>query len=60
VSYLTIPASDGAWQALYFMSINFSIHAVMYTYFFLMAVGRKPRWFNPMWITTAQISQVME
>jgi hypothetical protein len=23
-----------------------------------MAVGRKPRWFNPMWITTAEISQV--
>jgi hypothetical protein len=44
--------------ALYFVGINFSIHAVMYMYFFLMAVHMVPRWFNPKWLTVAQISQM--
>jgi hypothetical protein len=30
----------------------------MYFYFFLMAVGGVPKWFNPLWITIAQISQM--
>lgn len=44
--------------ALYFVSINFTIHAVMYAYFFLMAVHAVPAWFNPKWLTAAQISQM--
>jgi elongation of very long chain fatty acids protein 6 len=41
-----------------FTSMNYSIHAVMYMYFFLGAIGRVPRWFNPKWLTMAQISQM--
>ena len=44
--------------AMYFTAINYSIHAIMYFYFFLMAVNYKPTWFNPMWITMLQISQM--
>lgn len=44
--------------ALFFVSINFSIHAVMYAYFFLMALHAVPSWFDPKWLTVAQISQM--
>jgi len=44
--------------ALYFITINYSVHAIMYFYFFLMAINRKPKWFNPIYITIVQISQV--
>lgn len=30
----------------------------MYFYYFLMAVKAKPKWFKPVWITFAQISQM--
>jgi elongation of very long chain fatty acids protein 6 len=30
----------------------------MYMYFFLMALHAVPRWFNPKWLTVAQISQM--
>jgi elongation of very long chain fatty acids protein 6 len=39
--------------------MNFAVHALMYFYYFLMAVKMKPKWFNPVWITVAQISQMM-
>jgi elongation of very long chain fatty acids protein 6 len=39
--------------------MNFAVHALMYFYYFLMAVKRKPKWFNPVWITVAQISQMV-
>lgn len=32
--------------------------AVMYGYFYLMAIKRVPKWFSPMWITGFQISQM--
>jgi elongation of very long chain fatty acids protein 6 len=38
--------------------MNYAVHAVMYFYYFLMAVHRKPKWFKPVWITVAQISQM--
>ncbi len=44
--------------ALYFVGINFTIHAVMYSYFFLMSLHAVPKWFNPKWLTAAQISQM--
>jgi len=44
--------------ALYFVSINFSVHSIMYFYYFLMAVGAKPKWFNPMWITVIQVRRI--
>eukprot|EP00558_Chaetoceros_sp_UNC1202_P002698 CAMPEP_0197246822 /NCGR_PEP_ID=MMETSP1429-20130617/23485_1 /TAXON_ID=49237 /ORGANISM="Chaetoceros sp., Strain UNC1202" /LENGTH=93 /DNA_ID=CAMNT_0042707585 /DNA_START=588 /DNA_END=869 /DNA_ORIENTATION=+ len=31
----------------------------MYGYYFLMAMKMKPKWFNAMFITTAQISQMV-
>jgi len=30
----------------------------MYTYYFLMEIKMMPKWFNPMWITIAQINQM--
>jgi elongation of very long chain fatty acids protein 6 len=42
-----------------FCSMNYAVHALMYFYYFLMAVKMKPKWFNPVWITVAQISQMM-
>jgi len=31
----------------------------MYFYYFLMAVKLKPKWFNSIWITVSQISQMV-
>jgi elongation of very long chain fatty acids protein 6 len=31
----------------------------MYFYYFLMAIRCKPKWFNPKWITLAQITQMV-
>ena len=31
----------------------------MYFYYFLMAIKCKPKWFNPKWITIAQITQMV-
>ncbi|GAX19602.1 elongation of very long chain fatty acids protein 6 [Fistulifera solaris] len=42
----------------FFISMNYGVHAMMYFYYFLMAVRMKPKWFNPIWITVAQISQM--
>lgn len=42
-----------------FCTMNYAVHAVMYFYYFLMAVHCKPRWFKPVWITMAQISQMV-
>lgn len=40
-------------------AMNFTVHAVMYAYYFLMAMKMKPKWFNPMWITFMQIAQMI-
>lgn len=44
---------------LFFVAMNYGVHAIMYFYYFLMAVKMKPKWFNSMWITVAQISQMV-
>lgn len=44
---------------LFFVVMNYSVHAIMYGYYFLMAMKMKPKWFNAMFITTAQISQMV-
>merc|ERR1711998_412525 len=46
-------------QALYFVAMNYSVHAIMYGYYYLMAVGMKPKWLPPSLITLAQISQMI-
>jgi elongation of very long chain fatty acids protein 6 len=42
-----------------FVVMNYGVHAIMYFYYFLMAVKLKPKWFNSMYITVAQISQMV-
>jgi elongation of very long chain fatty acids protein 6 len=53
-SYAT-EASTG----LFFVAMNYSVHAVMYGYYFLMAIKMKPKWLPPAVITVAQISQMV-
>lgn len=53
-SYVTTSPSG-----LFFVVMNYSVHAIMYGYYFLMAVKCKPKWLNAMFITTAQISQMI-
>lgn len=42
-----------------FCVMNYAVHAIMYFYYFLMAVKCKPKWFNSMYITVSQISQMV-
>ena len=37
-----------------FVAMNFGVHALMYGYYFLMAIRMKPSWFNPISITFLQ------
>ena len=30
-----------------FVAMNYSVHAIMYGYYYLMAVGAKPKWLKP-------------
>lgn len=45
--------------SLFFIVMNFTVHGIMYGYYFLMAIKMKPKWFNAMFITTAQITQMV-
>jgi len=56
------------WHAAYgltnpvspvFAAMNYGVHAMMYGYYFLMAINMKPKWMNPMYITAAQILQMI-
>jgi len=44
---------------IFFVVMNYSVHASMYGYYFLMAMKMRPKWFNPIWITIFQISQMI-
>jgi len=44
---------------LFFVTMNYGVHAIMYGYYFLMAIKMKPKWLNAMFITGAQISQMV-
>lgn len=44
---------------LYFVAMNYSVHAIMYGYYFLSVRKAVPKWFNMSWITVAQISQMI-
>lgn len=44
---------------IFFICMNYFVHAVMYGYYFLMAVKMKPAWLNPMIITSLQILQMI-
>jgi len=52
-SYATL-----APQALYFVAMNYSVHAIMYGYYCLMALKMKPEWLSPVIITVVQIMQM--
>lgn len=49
----------GAPSGPLFGPVNVSVHTVMYGYYFLMAIRRKPKWLNPIWITVFQIVQMI-
>jgi len=52
-SYVTTSPSG-----IFFVVMNYAVHAVMYGYYFLMAVKMRPKWFNPMVVTFLQLSQM--
>jgi elongation of very long chain fatty acids protein 6 len=53
-SYVTESAAG-----LYFVAMNYTVHALMYFYFFLMAIKMVPKWFPPIILTCFQISQMI-
>jgi elongation of very long chain fatty acids protein 6 len=53
-SYVTISP-----PGIFFVVMNYSVHGIMYFYYFLMAMRCKPKWLHPMIVTTAQISQMV-
>ena len=46
-------------QALYFITMNYSVHAIMYGYYALSAMKIKPVWLPPVMITATQIMQMI-
>jgi len=42
-----------------FATMNFGVHMVMYTYYFMMAIKMKPRWVKSQIITVYQIMQMI-
>ncbi|TFJ87285.1 hypothetical protein NSK_001617 [Nannochloropsis salina CCMP1776] len=42
-----------------FVAMNYSVHAIMYGYYFLMAIRVRPSWLKPQFITLMQISQMV-
>ena len=44
---------------IFFVVMNYSVHASMYLYYGCMALRMVPKWFNPVIITTFQISQMV-
>lgn len=53
-SYVT---ESGA--GLYFVSMNYTVHAVMYLYYYFQAIKAIPKWFPSWIITLMQISQMI-
>jgi len=43
---------------IYFVAMNYTVHAFMYGYFCLSAFNMVPKWFKPIWITSIQINQM--
>lgn len=57
--YTWVAFTERTPSALFFGPINAMVHSVMYGYYFLMAVKMKPKWMNAIWITVAQIIQMV-
>lgn len=49
---------DEASDGLYFVSMNYTVHTVMY-FFFLLIVRMVPKWFSSWFITLMKIPQMM-
>jgi elongation of very long chain fatty acids protein 6 len=47
-----------ASNGMFFVSMNYTVHAVMYFYYFLQSVRMLPKWFPSWIITIMQISQM--
>lgn len=43
-------------SGIYFVAMNYTVHAIMYFYYFLTALGYRPRW--ALAVTVFQLSQV--
>jgi len=46
-------------SSIVFMAVNSSVHTMMYGYYFLMTIKMKPKWMNPIFITLAQLIQMV-
>jgi elongation of very long chain fatty acids protein 6 len=46
-------------HGLIFCAMNYTVHSIMYFYYFLMAANAKPKAFNAVYITVLQISQMV-
>ena len=51
--------SQRSSAGIFFITMNYSVHAIMYGYYWLMAIKMKPTWMNAKFITTAQLSQMV-
>ena len=51
----SVSSSSGLW----FVSMNYTVHSIMYLYYFLAISKRIPTWFKPFWITYLQILQMV-
>jgi hypothetical protein len=47
-----------AGSGLYFVAMNYSVHAIMYGYYCLQTVNMVPKWFPTILITLGQIAQM--
>jgi len=47
-----------ASNGMYFVAMNYTVHAVMYFYYFLQSIRMIPKWFPSWLITLMQISQM--
>jgi len=45
-------------NGLFFICMNYCVHAIMYGYYFLSAIKKRPKWLKASFITKAQISQM--
>lgn len=51
--------ATGSSTGLYFCAMNYTVHTVMYGYYFLMTIKAVPKWFKPEILTIAQILQMV-
>jgi len=51
--------ADASSTGLYFVAMNYSVHALMYGYYFLSAIKAWPKWLPASVITIAQIAQMI-